>query len=359
MNRMNEETDYKLGLFTDVDHSRLIRLSESTYPGREISQAGYLQWEYEHNPDGTALIHVASLGDKFVSQYVVLPHKYSMDGRLLEGSLSLNTLTHPMHRGNSLFPKLAELTFESCIEKNYVFTLGVPNSNSYPVFIEKLGFQVLGRVPFLMKSFRPQSLLWHLFTKKRLKHGADLELNIENLTQKKSDGISVFNPNQDKDLYSAFLKKFTQEKRIATYRSLDFLRWRYLDIPFRKYYLLKSVKEGKMEALAIFRAREIYGLKCGILMDFICSGDPETADKMLEFLNDFSQNNELQLIICAMQNGTKEFQFLKKNGFYKVPERFLPQQLDLILKIHKQDSDYEHLRDFKSWFFTFGDYDIF
>ncbi len=356
---MKEGVEYRLGEFTDPDFSRLIRLTESAYPGREISDAAYLNWEYSKNPDGKALIQVALLGEKFVSQYVTIPHKYQAEGILLPGTLSLNTLTHPMHRGNALFPKLAEFVFEDCKRKNIGFTIGVPNANSYPVFVEKLGFKALGRVPFLMKPFRPQSLLWNLFTKKRLKQGGDLDLLPESVFSSNHGGISVFNPQQDDKLYEVFLKKFMQEKKVATYRSLDFIRWRYLDIPLRKYHLFKSVQDGKMNALAVFRAREIYGLRCGILMDFICTDEFKSADQLFGFFTEICQANDIQLIISAMQTGTREFNFLKKNGFYKVPERFLPQQLDIILRLHREGPDTEILKDFKSWFFTFGDYDVF
>ncbi len=356
---MKESIVYRLEEFTDPDFSRLIRLTESTYPGKEISNPEYLDWEYNKNPDGKALIQVATEGDKFVSQYVVIPRKYIVNGKIIEGSLSLNTLTHPIHRGNALFPKLAELTYQSCLLQKNLFTIGIPNANSYPVFIEKLKFDALGRVPFLMKTFRPKSVLWHLFTKKRLKHGAEIELDTQYIPVDNPNGMSFFNPNQDKELYEAFLEKFIASKKVCAYRSLDYLRWRYLDIPLRKYHMFKCVKNGKMNALAIVRAREIYGLKCGILMDFICTEELQSGKEILDHLFVLLQKNDIEIIISAMQSNSLEFAYLKKAGFYKVPERFLPQQLDLILRIHEKTPDYEQLSDFKSWFFSFGDYDIF
>ncbi len=356
---MKQDITYSLEEFTDTGYGKLIRLTESTYPGREISNEAFLQWEYEDNPDGKAIIYVASEGEKFVAQYLVIPHNYTINGKILKGSLSINTLTHPMHRGNTLFPQLAELTYLACIKNKCVFTLGIPNANSHPVFIDKLNFEDLGRVPFIMKTFKPKTVLWHLFTKKRLKHGVEIELKAEIIAARKANGISWFNPNLDKNLYDGFLKKFIAEKKVATLRSLDYIRWRYIDIPIRKYHLFKSVKDGKMNALAVIRTREIYGLKCGILMDFICTDELESADPILTHLFDLLEKNDIELIIGAMQSGTREFNFLKKAGFYKVPERFLPQQLDLILRIHEKTPEYEQLRNFKSWFFTFGDYDIF
>ena len=356
---MKEDLVYRLEEFSDEDHSRLIRLAESTYPGREISDEKYLHWEYNLNPDGKALIHVATDGDKFVSQYLVIPRNYILEGKIVKGSLSVNTLTHPIHRGNALFPKLAELTYEFCQRTQTAFTLGVPNSNSYPVFVDKLKFEALGRVPFLMKTFKPKTVLWHLFTKKRLKHGDEIDLKSQLIPVASTDGVSCFNPNQDAKLYEVFLNKFIEEKKVATLRTLDYLRWRYFDIPIRKYHAYKSVENGKMNGLIILRTREIYGLKTCVFMEFIATNELKSAKHLLSQIFDLLKKNDIEIIITAMQSSYKEFTFLKKAGFYKVPERFLPQQLDLILRIHEKSPDYEGLRDFRSWFFSFGDYDIF
>jgi hypothetical protein len=355
---MKEQVIYSLEEFTDKDYSRLIRLTESSYPGREISDQRYLEWEYEQNPAGKALINVALEGEKCVAQYLVIPRDFQVDGEIVKASLSVNTLTHPMHRGNSLFPKLAELNYLLCVQKKCLFTLGVPNANSYPVFVDKLSFQALGRVPFLLKTFQPQSVLWNLFTKKRTKKGTDIELDLSTIPASSDSGVSFFDPDADSGLYLPFLNKFLDTKKVAVHRSPEYLRWRYKSIPIRKYFMLKYVESGEMKAMAVVRAREIYGLKCLILMDFV-SQDEQAAERMLNQHFEISRGNELQLIICAMQSQAPEFQFLKKAGFYKVPEKFLPQQLDLILRIHTDSVHSAKVRDFKSWFFTFGDYDIF
>lgn len=356
---MEEKIQYSLEEFNDPDFSRLIRLTESSYPNREISNEEYLKWEYLSNPDGKAILKVAVHGEKFVAQYVILPHKFIVEKKVVQGSLSINSLTHPIHRGNTLFQKLAELTYQTCKTDKVFFTLGVPNAASKPIFLEKLKFNNLGRVPFLIKTFKTKTVLWHLFTKKRLKYGFEIHLDALGFDKNSADGISAFNPDQDQELYHDFLDKFIDEKKVATLRSLEYLKWRYVDVPIRKYYLFKSVQNGKMNALAVVRTRQIYGLNCGILMDFVCTEESFSAEGILKHILDLMQKNGIEIIITAMQSSSLEFSHLKKAGFYKVHERFLPQQLDLIIRIHDQSAEYEKLSDFKSWFFTFGDYDIF
>src|SRR5450432_2238071 len=120
---MKRNKNISIQQFTDPEYERLVNLSKTTYNGREISDTIYLQWEYNLNPDGTALITIAEAQNKIVSQYLILPRKYSIDNKIFMGSLSVNTLTHPDFRGIGLFTKLSNETFKLCKENEILFTI--------------------------------------------------------------------------------------------------------------------------------------------------------------------------------------------------------------------------------------------
>ena len=91
--------------------NELAELARSTYDKGEIINVKYLNWEYNSNPDGKALVFLANEESKIASQYVVVPRKYAIENEIINASLSLNTITHPAHRCNGYFTKLAELTY--------------------------------------------------------------------------------------------------------------------------------------------------------------------------------------------------------------------------------------------------------
>ena len=113
--------------FIEKEFGRLAELNETTYKGREVSDPGYLEWEYLQNPDGRALISTGEIDGKVVSQYIVLPRVFSVDGKKVNGSLSVNTITSPEYRGKGFFEKLANYTFNRCSEQEILFTIGFPN----------------------------------------------------------------------------------------------------------------------------------------------------------------------------------------------------------------------------------------
>ena len=155
--------------FDKAETGPLSTLNESEYTGREISDITYLDWEYRRNPEGNALIHIAEASERIVSQYVVLPRSFSVNGKIIRGSLSVNTLTHPSFRGRGLLKILAEKTFQLCPENGIQFTIGFPNPVSHPLIRKHGLFETIGYLPLLVMPLSPVSSLLKYFSGKRNK----------------------------------------------------------------------------------------------------------------------------------------------------------------------------------------------
>src|SRR5439155_1642637 len=110
--------------FADHGFERLVNLNKTEYDGREISNSEYLGWEYINNPFGVAIITIAETENNIVSSYAVIPLEYSIENKIINGSLSVNSITHPDYRGRNLFPDLALETFNRCAEREINFTIG-------------------------------------------------------------------------------------------------------------------------------------------------------------------------------------------------------------------------------------------
>ena len=108
----------------------------------------YLKWQYADNPVGEIVGFNAYMGDVLAAHYVTMPIYMNINGQKTLGVLSLNTATHPEHRGKRLFTILAEKTYEYAAEKGYKFVIGVANANSTHGFIKHLGFKLIGPLTF-------------------------------------------------------------------------------------------------------------------------------------------------------------------------------------------------------------------
>lgn len=355
---MKEIENLSIRNFKEKEFDNLAELGLTTYPEREISKSNYLKWEYLQNPDGNALITVGEINQIIVSQYIVLPHLYSIDKKLIPGSLSVNTLTHPDFRGNNIFEKLALDTFNRCKQENIFFTIGFPNPVSHPIINKKQIFESAGYLTLLFKSFNPISTLISYFKNTNKKTGNEIILTISDRFLSTQSDIGFLDLDKDAGKYEEFLQKFNDEKQNVTLRSLKYLKWRYFNIPSRKYFLFKQETENKIKTIVIIRAKYIYGLRCGILVDLMTHTNSADIKILFNTINEIVKDNKLDLIFSAIPSHSMEFKLLKSVGFYSFPKFLLPQKLAFIVKRHLEACPHS-VTDFRKWFLTFGDYDIF
>ena len=114
----------------------------------DIETKEYVKWEYEENPEGHVVGFNAYLGSTLAAHYATIPIKMIIDGQKRKGLLSLNTATHPEHRGKGLFVKLAQQTYNYAKENGYDYVIGVANANSTHGFVKYLGFDLICPLTF-------------------------------------------------------------------------------------------------------------------------------------------------------------------------------------------------------------------
>jgi len=114
------------------------------FPKASQFTRAFLEWQYAANPDGSVIGMDAFAGDTLAATYVCLPAAIRLEGKPVKAMLSLNTATHPDHRGKGLFTKLANLTYDQAATAGVKAVFGVANQNSFPGFVTRLGFQNVG-----------------------------------------------------------------------------------------------------------------------------------------------------------------------------------------------------------------------
>lgn len=94
------------------------------------STSNIWRWQYADNPVGKIVGFNAYMGNLLAAHYVTMPIYMNIEGEKTLGVLSLNTATHPEHRGKRLFTILAEKSYQYAAENGYKFVIGVANAQS-------------------------------------------------------------------------------------------------------------------------------------------------------------------------------------------------------------------------------------
>ena len=137
---------------TDSEWAALIdnylALFAASFPSTESKYSlDYLRWQYLDNPAGKVIATDAFLDGQLAAHYAVIPVRFGPVGQPgTLGALSMNTATHPDHRGRRLFPRLAKATYDHARDLGVQWITGVANENSVKGFVKKLDFAHLGHV---------------------------------------------------------------------------------------------------------------------------------------------------------------------------------------------------------------------
>lgn len=137
--------------FTDSEDMRmLVDLQNTVYKGKHIfDSTGFKHW-YIDNPNGKVVSFNAIYNNIMAAHYALVPIQMLINGRIVNGLLSMATVTHPDHRGKGLFKRLAKESYSYAADNGYEFVVGVANANSYPGFIKYFDFEDVGQLEVLL-----------------------------------------------------------------------------------------------------------------------------------------------------------------------------------------------------------------
>lgn len=336
----------------------LINLAKTNYDEGDIINKSYIEWQYLENPYGKPYIFVAreEENQEVAGQYLVIPQQYYVDGKLYNGTLSLNTLTRADFRGRGLFTKMAKATYEDCTNNNANFTIGFPNPQSYPGFVKKLDFNHLGDIPLLIKPLKYGKIFFSYFKKNKKKHGGRIEI-----LSSHSENIKYLDFENDgiKDKYNDFGDSISKQYKISICKNFTFLKWRYYDLPTRNYKLFYFEEDNIIKGVIILKAENVWGFNVGLIMDFlVLDNDLRIGKQLLKYTKNTFRQSNLDFI-ATLHNSTNEYNILKRNGYFKLPKKFLPQKIHFIVRLNKDFPNSKELFNLQNWKLTFGDYDVF
>jgi GNAT superfamily N-acetyltransferase len=331
----------------DADGEALRRLFETSWKKHPILRKEYFDWQFLGFPGHRPLAYCAAERsqdrDAFAGAYIVIPTTVLADHHRLSFSTSLYTITHPQYYRRGIFARLAERTFRECRETGVVGTVGVPNNNSLPGFVGVLGFRAIGQfhvVARIAKSPRLPKHSVHVREVATERHLSDLTFDLSE--RKAQSGI------------------------VLAERSKEFIAWRFLHCPGAKYHVLVAVDgNNRAEGMAVLRFTTKKAVPLTVLVDFALVHMSPDADLIAQSL--FSRISLLAwkhfcpLVITLVNPHSYEGEALAQMGFRRLSRAVLPHDSNFIIRLHGEvpENLSNRLYDFKSWYFSFADYDIF
>lgn len=342
----------------------MLALFRRNYGDSDVGQEAYFRWQYEGNPAGAAHIWLAEDPDSgaLAGQYVVIPMRLCLDGEDRAGCLSLNTLTDERYRGLGIFTGLARALFATLPDLGVALTYGFPNQNSHPGFVQKLEFRDVGQVPLMVKPLRIRALARRRFGPALgtvMGIGADALRTVlwRRITLGRETGIRVASPDAPGHEFDEFWREQRLRYRVMVVRDARYLLWRYSQCPTRRYVLLAATQGDRLMGYLVGRVADLFGVTAGLVVDLFVAANTAggaAARRLLAVWEDRCVREGAEVLAALMLPHAPEARALRACGYWKVPVRFLPQPVPVIVREHHPTTPRLELRD---WFLTFGDYD--
>jgi len=219
---------------TDADIPAIIELlklslGESLMPKSEA----YWNWKHVNNPFGKSPVLLAEENNQIIGVRAFMQWSWSRQDKVYLSLRAVDTAVHPDYQGKGIFKKLTMSLIEQCTEEEFDFIYNTPNPQSKPGYL-KMGWQVLGKLPVTIRFPALQRIIFGS-KPQEFKEGYNLQPIIEN-------------PHFEKLIQSQ------SNQGIHTALSVNYFKWRYLEVPVVKYYGEAQMKEG-VNWIVIFRIK--------------------------------------------------------------------------------------------------------
>jgi predicted acetyltransferase len=311
--------------FNPGDEKAIERLFELSYERR--LPEGVWRWRFKDNPSSSSLIQLAWHGDKLVGHYAVTETVLEIQGHEVRTGLSGTTMTHPDYRGKGIFNVLATDTYARMIESGMIMVWGFPNALSHEGFMKGLGWKDIYEVPMFRIDSSSIAQLCDGPDNDSVEEVEDFDSRFDDLWQKVKNGYPVIS------------------KRDSRY-----LRWRYLKNPDGHYRIITFSDKGNLKGYAVFKR---YRDELQVVDLLIAKNDIEIGESLMQFIITHAVASDARSISLWL-NVTHPFHYaLEKKGFRPEGPVTYFGGLDIMSRF---DSS---LYDFRGWYFTMGDSDVF
>ena len=193
---------------------------------REISREFYT-WRFLANPFGPPMVSLLWDDRILVGHYAASPAQSLVGDEVVPSAQSMTTMTHPEYRNQGVFVKLAEHLYARMEDLGRRMVWGFPNTQSHYGFVQRLGWQDVALIVTLTRSTEP------------VPADAPTLTRVNAVDQRITE---LLEPSSDGGIY-------------PSYRSAEYVNWRYIGHPSASYALLCLGDPAR--ALAVVKSYEV------------------------------------------------------------------------------------------------------
>lgn len=265
---------YVIDNYEAADEDSVLELMEATLGTDSSRQKAASLWRWKHidNYFGRSLVCLARDDYRqLAGMRAFMRWKFRIGDREVDAVRAVDTATHPEHQRRGIFTKLTLHTLQEAKKQGVDLVFNTPNKYSMPGYL-KMGWSHVGILPLSIRVLNPAAFAYGL-VRNRLSRNEQESLPTTEFSRSQAEGADVILDKQEdlQELLNASEEWSKDFVGISTFKTVEYLRWRYLEHPHLKYYSVSVGDEGALDGCIIFRTNMRFGLKEIVLSEIVLS----------------------------------------------------------------------------------------
>ena len=318
---------------------------------------------------------------QLAAYYQLLIQRFYVRGQAVLAALSVNTLVDKSYRNffwrdesgslTSLFPTLANCSYDEAKVLGVSFIWIVPNEKSSEGFFQYLNFYEVQKLTLGIRPINSSAIIQNHITNPKIGRilGKLFELAkpviLPNIFFSKE---MIFRQMNVKDLDDAvsLAREAYHSSNFHQIRDMEYLHWRYFSSP--RKYCMYGLYNKQEELLAwcvtavIEKGNSSLGMYTTCMITDMCCKENSKGLRfgriLLKHLINLLAKDENISLILVLYNSLSPYKLLfKKRNFIVLPNKYALRKFPLGVKVFKTDIT-KIVFDPRSWSVYFGDYDV-
>lgn len=337
------------------EREAILNLRRIVFKEEEVDKqsAEFWNWQFLKNPDGEGLIYLLKKGDQVVGHFADTPKRFVVDGKEVLGTLSVDMMVHPEHRGGMFF-RLGQYAVDRTRSLGYAFLTCYPIRKQSIYCLQKIGWKGFFGLPVLVYPLRFSGILkrylklmplaWLFGGMARILY----TLGFKGRREDREKGVVIREMKEVDEAYDRFWEKASTLNPVMGVRDRRFITWRYLQHPTRAYTIYRAFREEKMEGYIILRKVDLLGFNSAVIVDLLAQ-DETVLKVLVDHSIDFGLTRGADLLGCIVPRPHRYYQVLREKGFIPSFKSFL-----FMVYAHATAINLSP----EGWYVTWGDSDV-
>ena len=287
----------------------------------------FWRWEFEEGPDGRALIYIVEDENKIVGHFADIPRRFSVEGGVVLGTLSLDLMVHPDYWRRGIFAAMGRYGAQRVKQEHGLFMTAFPIRSETILGLKKIGWKEIVKLPVLVYPIRFSGIVdrYFHFRPIGLLFGGSARIFYFLLfglkRKKETEGVEIEEVGELDDQFDLFWQKAISLSPIMGVRDRTFLKWRYLQHPTWSYTIYGGKRNGETTGYIVLRKVDLLKFNSAVIVDLLAL-DNETLSALVKKGIEYSQKEGADLLSFMVPQGHSYYKILRKKGFLPSPKTF-------------------------------------